>query len=202
MLLKLKNIGCTLQKNKIGIVLKVSSLLILAVIIYGGYRLAILLLEAFSKINPTVGAGMLAATATILVSVISVLVAKRLEFRAVLLKELRERKTPVYEEMVKLIFHFTFAEKIGLPPFSDQEVIKKMAWLTENIVIWGSDDLLLSWNRFRTFAVRNLENPSHQLLFEVENLLLAIRKDLGHANTGVTRGKILELFINDLHTIQ
>ena len=35
-------------------------------------------------------------------------------------------------------------------------------------------------------------------LYVVEDLLLAIRKDLGHKNKNLTKGKILGLFVNDL----
>lgn len=75
-----------------------------------------------------------------------------------------------------------------------------MAWITEHLVVWGSDDLLLAWNRFRNSSIQAVHNegPDFNILFEVENLLLAIRKDLGHANKGVNRGKILGLFINDI----
>lgn len=70
------------------------------------YKLFQLLWNAFLEVNPAVGAGIVAATATVIVSVFSVLVAKRLEQKSVLVKEHRERKTPIYEEIVQLIFRF------------------------------------------------------------------------------------------------
>lgn len=184
--------------KKYEVILSVIGLAAIAATIFGLYKLLQLLWEIFAQLNPTVGAGIIAATATIIVSVFSVLVAKYLEQKAVLLKEHRERKTPIYEEMVKLIFRFAFADKIGLPPLTEQEIITKMAWFTENLVIWGSDDLLLAWNRFRTYSIQNSDNPSFSMLFEVEKLLMAIRKDLGHGNKGIARGKILGLFVNDI----
>lgn len=154
--------------------------------------------KIFAEVNPTVGAGIVAATATVIVSVVSVLVAKRLEQKSLVIREHRERKTPIYEEIVKLIFRFAFSEKIGLEALTEQELIKKMAWITENLVIWGSDDLLLAWSKFRKFSTQSEEIPNFQVLFEVESLLLAIRKDLGHSNKGIKRGEILGLFINDI----
>lgn len=49
------------------------------------------------------------------------------------------------------------------------------------------------------YSVNNAEKPSHGILFEVEELLMAIRKDLGHSNKGISRGKILSLFVNDIN---
>lgn len=176
----------------------ITGLIALGVLFFVLYQFIRFLFGLFSQINPTVGAGMIAATATIIVSVLSVLGAKHLEHKAVLLKEHRERKTPIYEEMVALIFRFAFSQKLGLEPLTDEEIVKKMAWFTENLVIWGSDDLLLAWNRFRTYTVNNADNPNLEILFEIEKLLLAIRRDLGHSNKDVTEGKILGLFVNDI----
>lgn len=173
-------------------------LAIILTMLYGLYKTLQFLWKVFSQLNPTVGAGIIAATATVIVSVFSVLVAKHLEQKATLLKEHRERKTPVYEEMVKLIFRFAFSEKMGLQPLTSQEVVTKMTWLTENIIVWGSDDLLLAWNRFKTFSEGAASNQSFDILFEVETLLMAIRKDLGHGNKGIAKGKILGLFVNDI----
>jgi len=178
----------------------VIGLVFMTFFVYLAYEFIVISWSAFSSINPTVGAGMVAATATVIVSVISVLVSKHLEQRAILLKEHRERKTPVYEEMVKLIFRIAFADKLNLPQLKENELIEKMAWFTENLVIWGSDELVLAWNRFRTISVKNQGQAGFEVLFEVERLLLAIRKDLGHSNKGLTSGKVLGLFVNDIES--
>ncbi|MBD9402097.1 hypothetical protein [Comamonas sp. CMM02] len=171
---------------------------VLGLVIFLIVKIFQLLWKIFAEVNPTVGAGIVAATATVIVSVVSVLVAKRLEQKSLVIREHRERKTPIYEEIVKLVFRFAFSEKIGLEALTEKEIIKKMAWITENLVIWGSDDLLLAWSKFRKSSIQTEEKPNYQVLFEVEDLLLAIRKDLGHSNKGLKRGQILGLFINDI----
>lgn len=82
-----------------------------------------------------------------------------------------------------------------------------MAEITQELVIWGSDDMLNAFYDFRNKSIENSYekignsyNP-YNTLFAVEDLLLAIRKDLGHKNKKVSRGRILGLFINDLPNI-
>ena len=118
------------------------SLVITGLPLWAAFKLLQLLWSAFSQVNPTVGAGVIAAAATVLVSVISVLVAKRLEFRANVDKEHREKKAPFYEEMVRFIFRIAFAQKLGVDPVTEQEMVQKMAEFTENLVVWGSDDVI------------------------------------------------------------
>lgn len=189
-----------LDKNKQSLNTIFGFLLLLG-LLYGTYKLLSLFWNAFSQVNPTLGAGVIAASATVIVSVMSVLVAKRLEYRALLQKEHREKKTPFYEEMVKFIFRIAFAEKLGLEPITEEQMMKQMASFTENLIIWGSDDVVNAWVSFRTKSVEGFGNSPHGILFEIENLLFAIRKDLGHANKGLSKGKILGTFVNDIHTI-
>lgn len=176
-------------------------LILIVVIGIGVFKLIEMIIEAFAKVNPTISAGIIAASATVIVSIISVLVAKRLEHKSLLAKEHRDKKTPSYEDMVKFIIRLVFADKLGLKPLTDQEMIEKMASFTENLVVWGSDEVVKSWVAFRMNSIANAGKTNSGILFEVEELLLAIRKDLGHSNKGLVKGKILSTFINDIDTL-
>jgi hypothetical protein len=172
-------------------------ILLIAGAAYSVVKVSVWLWRLFSGINPTVGAGMVAAASTVFVSVFSVLVAKKLEHRAVLQQQIREKKIPQYEEMIRFIFRIVFAEKLGQPLVTESEMVSQMAKFTENIVIWGSEDIVEAWYRFRQVSSESNE-PGVQVIFEVEQLLLAIRKDLGHSNKNLSRGKIIGLFVNDV----
>lgn len=171
---------------------------LLALLTWGGWKLLQLLWEAFSQVNPTVGAGMLAASATVVVSVVSVLVAKRLEYRATLAKEHREKKIPFYEAFVAFTFRIAFADKLGLEPLTEKEMVQEATRFTQNLIVWGADDVVDAWFRFRNKSI-NSDGSGLAVMFEIERLLLAIRKDLGHENKGLVPGKVLGLFINDIH---
>lgn len=155
----------------------------------------------FSSINPTLGAGMIAASGTVIVTLISVLVSKHFERKAHVLAHLREKKVPTYEKMIDFIFSITFAEKIGKKQPSEKEMIKFIAEITQELVIWGSDDMIDAFYKFRMRSIdsaNGVQQEPAQILYSVENLLLAIRKDLGHSNRNMPKGKLLGLFVNDL----
>ena len=176
-------------------------IVLLGLLLFGCYLLIGKIWDIFSSVDPKLGAGLVAASATVLVSLISVLVSKHLERRAAILAHLREKKIPTYEKIINFIFSLTFAEKVGKKQPSEKEMIKFMAEITQELVIWGSDEMLNAFYKFRMASIENADGDSNNLyniLFMVEDLLLAIRKDLGHKNRNVARGKILGLFINDL----
>lgn len=176
-------------------------LFLAAILLFGIYLIIAKVWGIFSSVDPRLGAGLVAASATILVSLISVLVSKHLERRAVILAHLREKKIPTYEKIINFIFSLTFADKLEKERPTENEMIKFMAEITQELVIWGSDEMLNAFYKFRMTSIENTGGDSSNpfgVLIMVEDLLLAIRKDLGHKNKNVSRGKILGLFVNYL----
>lgn len=179
--------------------ISLSSLLII-VMAWGIYVVFKTLWSSLNQQNPTVATGIIAAITTILVSVVSVLISKHLEQRNNILKELREKKTPVYEELLEFLFRVMHGEKAGLTPLSEAELIGKFSGITQRLIIWGSDEVVHSLYYFRR-SMNNGDKASTYMLIAFEEILLAIRKDLGHHNKKLTHGKILGTFVNDLHQI-
>jgi hypothetical protein len=156
--------------------------------------------RALIEVNPTVAAAILAGATTIVVSVASVLVAKHLEQRNNIRKELRDKKAPVYEELIEFVFLILYSEKMKLPAMSEAEIVAKFGGITRKLIIWGSDDVVHALYKFRRFS--NLEDKSSALtIMAVEEMFLAIRRDLGHANKNLGPGKILGTFVNDVHKL-
>ena len=177
---------------------------LLAAIGWGFYLVLRLFWSSFNQLNPTVAAGILAAVTTVIVSVASVLVSKHLEQRNNVLTELRVKKAPVYEELLEFIFRILNGEKMGLAALSETEIAAKYSGITQRLIVWGSDDTVKAMNKFRRYSLNmSADNKASTAItmLSVEELFLAIRKDLGHSNKGLTPGTILGIFINDWHTL-
>lgn len=175
--------------------------ILLGIIIYGGYLLIAKLWSIFSSVDPRLGVGIVAAAATVIVSLISVLVSKHLERKAQILAHLRAKKVPTYEKIINFIFSITFAEKLGKKQPTEKEMIKFMAEVTQELVIWGSDEMIDAFYRFRIKSIDSSnghQQSPNEILYTVEDLLLSIRKDLGHKNKNMPKGKLLGLFVNDI----
>ena len=151
--------------------------------------------------NPAIGAGIAAATLTGALAIVSAFVTKHLDRQAAIVSQLRSKKVPVYEKVIQLIFRIFFAGKGGRKKLNEDEMMEQMADITEQLTIWGSDELVQEYQKFRMASLRQntgeLQDPQ-ELLIALTDLMLAIRKDLGHKNKSVSRRTILSLFINDL----
>lgn len=149
--------------------------------------------STLSSVNPSLAVGIIAAGSTVFVSVITVLISKRLEQNAMIKNQQREKKIPIYEELIAFLFRVTRASKDGKNMPTEEEITDFMFGFIQKLLIWGSDDVVIAFEKFR----RSSQSQGN-ILFAVEDIWAAIRKDLGHSNKGISKGKLLSLIINDI----
>lgn len=184
------------MKNKIKNIVNISlGLSIIAGAIWGVYIIFATTWEHLSKLDSTLSTGIIAASTTVIVSVISILISKHLETKTLTNNSIREKKIPIYEKIINFIFKIAFADKLGQKPPSEKEMIEFFTETTRTLVVWGSNDMIRAFSKFREGAV---EKSPNEILFVVEDLMFAIRKDLGHEAKKLKRGDILRLYVNDI----
>lgn len=109
-----------------------------------------------------------------------------------------DKKTQIYEELVHFFFEIIFAKKINQQPKSENETIEFLVKITPKIIMYASDNVLNSFIKFRTDAIQNTDNS----IINFGEMLLSIRKDLGHNNSDLQNLSILSVFINDVDTLE
>jgi hypothetical protein len=126
-------------------------------------------------------------------------VARVFETRAKIQEQNREKKIPVYEALIEFMMRVLLAAKTG-KPVEEAEVIEFMHSVTQRIMVWGSDDVLAAWVRFRkqTISIDASKAEPLQAMFVFEDIVKAMRRDLGHKNAGIAQGDVLALFVNDI----
>ena len=179
-----------------------SALLSLGILLLGTWGLWLMadgLGSYLRSLDSDVAVAIIAAAATGLVSVITIAITKAYETRATVRQDLRSKKVPVYEDFIRMLFRILFSEKLGQPAISAEEMISLFVQSSEKLTIWGSDELIKTFGDFKTQIVPGSEPL--QALSQLEDLMLAIRKDLGHTNKGLARGSILRMFVTDIDQI-
>ncbi len=154
----------------------------------------------FNSLQKEVAAAIVAGATTIIVSVLSINFARFYERKRIIEQELREKKIPMYNEFVEFWFKILMSDKIKDKKLSESDMMNFFIQFTQELMVWGSDEVLRSWSHYRRLYVDNqLEIDSFKAMLEFEKLLFAIRKDTGHKNKGVKQGDLLGLFVNDIH---
>lgn len=159
-----------------------------------------------SSVENEIAAALITASVTAIISVISLILGKYYENVQTINQQLRDKKIPIYEQFIEFIFDLMWGEKIKGKRMSEAEMQRFFTRFTQKLVSWGSDEVISKWGSFRKELINYASIKDNELskaqfpkiMFMLEDLLLAIRKDIGYKNNNIHRGDILRLFINDI----
>ena len=126
--------------------------LVLLAAIAALYGLGRAFISAFSGLDAKYGAALIAAAGTVIVSAMSVVVSRYLETRATIRKELREKKIPVYEDLISFMFKILMAAKTR-EEVTEQKMIEFMSDFNQRSMVWAADDVLNAWIKFRGASI-------------------------------------------------
>jgi hypothetical protein len=175
-------------------------LIILTALCWALYQLLAKVLSTLAALDKSVVAAIVITCGTVVVSVITVVVGRILEKRALIEKEHREQKIPIYMELLGFLFRFLMGEKTGRTP-SEKEVLEFVELFNQKFMVWGSDSVLKSWVEYRKHFASGEPSDTKTAMLLLEKLIREIRRDLGHKNRNLVPGDILSLFINDIDAV-
>lgn len=167
----------------------------LALCIGGLYWLFSAFVARLNEINTDLGKAIVGGIIAIIVAIVTSAFGKAWEQRNKRLQEVHEKKTPIYEEQIAVLFRIMFATKFEGSQPSAEDIAKSFMGFTEKLMIWGGPKVIKSWQEFRTFAPPKNDPWAH--LNKFADFMLALRADVGNSNSGITRADLLKLFIND-----
>ncbi|MCC3588006.1 hypothetical protein [Microcoleus sp. PH2017_30_WIL_O_A] len=136
---------------------------------------------------------------TILIASLGALITVAGNFNIQVRNEQKPKKVEIYDKVINLFFDSIFAQKLGQEPKTEEELVKSIHDMTPDLILWASDDVLNLYIKFRQMANRQDSSTTPILLFG--QMLLAMRKDLGHQNNQINEESILGTFVNDVENL-
>lgn len=142
-----------------------------------------LLYESVSK-----APGVIAAIVTGLAALLTLIFQRYQERKRDLEQQRRELLAPIYEELIEKLM------KAARSEVSEDEITVFFNQLSEKLLLWGPDAIINAYNTWRRASVE--EGGPLAAILSVEDLILALRKDLGHDDKNLKCGDLLQVFIN------
>jgi hypothetical protein len=151
--------------------------------------------SGLSTLNENVAATVIAACATVIVSVVTVVYNQRQNKAREIAESHRPQKIEVYQRfMEKAVVGLLRASKqhqTNTPKFQ-KELQNLFMKFTGDVIVWGSPGVLRAYSDFRA-----CDEGEHRILLELDNMLREIRTDLGNSNWGLDPGDLIALFLTD-----
>lgn len=81
----------------------------------------------------------------------------------------------------------------------DEEIETRMLEFKKSLIVWGGAEVIKAWNRYSKEVIslhqQNTEEASGRILYLLNDILMLIRKDLGHNDTGLPEGSLIDIII-------
>ena len=135
-------------------------------------------------LNPSVGAALVTAS----LGLIGLWYAQWQSKGRDIAESHRASKIEVYNLFFEIVESFQNEEiDAGELP---EEIKKKFVKLTRGLVLWASPEVIKAYLKFRTITNDNGDN---KILFPVDEVYQAIRKDLSNSNSTLSKGDLIRL---------
>lgn len=105
----------------------------------------------------------------------------------------------MYEHMIDSLFRIIQAEKPGFKKVSPDKMVQDITQFMKDVMIWGSSDVIRAWVRFR-HVDWTTDSGKLDGTHAIEDLLRAMRADLGNEVNSLKNHEIIKLMINDYDT--
>ncbi|SET44192.1 hypothetical protein [[Clostridium] polysaccharolyticum] len=133
--------------------------------------------------------------------VISSIVSKIFEYKFNVKKFLYEKREAPYQQYINMVFKI-LEQVQNQNDFNQEESQKLISDFSKELILWGSNDVIRKWLNYRKIAFDNQPSDNFAILYAMEEIIFAIRKDFGHQKYffgKLKKNDILSIFINDIN---
>lgn len=166
---------------------------------YGFYQASQVFFGALGRLDPDIAAAIVGAMGTTLGAVAGVIWNQRSLRKREIDEAHRPNKTKAYENFINniLIRILRDTQQGKLKQLTQSELQELFYEFTGDLIVWGSPSFIGAYQQFREAGQR--EDPT--ALLYMDDMLRAMRKDLGHSDWSVQRGDLIKLFLTDPQSV-
>lgn len=152
-----------------------------AVLLYGVFS------EAFLKANANVQASIIAGFVAVLAAVYSHTTAN--------MREIKARQYINKKEACEAFLNFLNDVAVSGPqkkPVSEAQMLKNLFEFKKQLLSWGDKELIRAYDKYERSAGTT---GTKDIFMNIDDLMRAIRAELGHNDAGLQRGALVGIFL-------
>ena len=152
-----------------------------------------------AAIDSDVAKAVVAGSFAVIVAALSAAIPRYFEQKSRTTDALRDKKAEVNQSFYEFLFMKVLGGSLaGRNKVPEDDMKEFMLGFIKDASVWASDDVLKSLSVWRQRSSAGVNTGGFGPLDDMMKVLLAMRRDLGHSNTGVNPETLLTLYVNDL----
>jgi len=170
-------------------------LILLAIFTYIGWIIISFFIDSLKNVDAKIASTIIAGMFTIFAGLTAVIITQRQIKIREIQEAHREKKVEIYNNFITAATTMVAAENksLDIEPLSEKELIKVMFNFKKEILLWGSPEVIKALLKFQTHS----HEGSSLILFAVNDIYRAMRKDIGLSNSGLDNNELIKLFLID-----
>lgn len=170
-------------------------LVVLGAIGYGLWCVVAAVLFWIVSQESQVAAAIIAFSGTVIAGIATVVIAQQRSKSREIAEAHRPKKTDLYNSFIVTMIGILRKHK-GTDPKKlegDKEIEEFFYEFTAEVVLWGSPSVLGHYGTFRNLG----QERTRDIILVMDDVMQAMRKDLGLSNWGLARGDLMKMFLTD-----
>ena len=145
--------------------------------------------------DPNLSIAIIAASATILASTLTIVIGRYYEAKRDREAVHRDKKIELYNEfLVKLFEVFSGGEK---QKKEDEDLVPFLRNIQRKIVLWSGPEVIITYADWHKELTSQGNKPKAKAMVKMMDFFLALRKDLGHSNKGIKHNHLLRFMLKN-----
>ena len=153
------------------------------------------MVPALAKLPDQVLVALITASGTVLTAVATVVYSQKRSKDREIAEAHRASKIEIYQRFMGMLFDvLNKTRKGGAAGEFGEDLVEQIMVLKKDLIVWGSPGIIRAWN---SFEKQSETRSTKERILLMDDILRAIRKDLGGSNWPTQRGELVQLFITD-----
>lgn len=171
-----------------------SGLALIGLICYGGFVLIRLIFKTLLNINPNLSVAIVAASATILASTLTIIIGRYYEAKRDREAVHRDKKIELYNEFLARLFEVFLGEE---KQKKEEDLVPFLREIQRKIILWSSPDVIKAYTDWHKELTSQKNKPKAKAMIKMMDFFLALRKDLGHSNRGIKHDHLVRFMLRN-----
>lgn len=164
--------------------LAIAVILSIGAFAYGSFLIA-------GSMSPELAGAVITAASTVIISVMTIAFGRYFEKKRELEALHREKKIPIYAEFLEGVTNVFYGGKVA----KRVDTLGLLQKWQQKIVLWGGSDVVNAYMRWKHQLTTS--QPTAESMRLTNDLILAIRNELGHDNVGLIDDLFPRLILKD-----